>query len=63
MDKPSFSEKLQAFIRYKERGIEAVSKIYPDCLEFIINNKDKTYSEVKAMLIGEHNEPKNPRQL
>jgi hypothetical protein len=51
----NFSEKLQAFIIYKERGIEAVRNVYPDYMEFVYENKDKSYQEVKSTLIKQQN--------
>jgi hypothetical protein len=52
-------ENLQAFILYKEKGIEAVMNIYPEYMEFVFENRDRSYAEVKAMVIKNHNDVTN----
>lgn len=53
MDKYSFSESLQAFLLYLEKGKSAVMRVYPDYMDFVLSVKDKTYKEVRDMLIRE----------
>ena len=48
----SRSEKLQAFLLYQERGIEAVKNRYPQHLHFVEQNAHKSYSDVKDQLLG-----------
>jgi hypothetical protein len=54
--KYSFSESLQAFLIFKERGIEAAERVYPDYKDFVLDHADKDYIEVKLMLIKEQND-------
>lgn len=46
-------EKMNAFYYFKQDGIESVKRIFPDQLEFIQANKNKTYDQVKKELLQE----------
>ena len=45
------SEMLLAFVLFTEKGIEAVEKMYPNQVEFVLENKDKSITEVKHQLL------------
>lgn len=42
-----------AFILYKEKGIEAVAYEFPDCVDFVNENKDLSVEEVTELLSKE----------
>lgn len=39
-----------AFVTYKEEGMEAVKKMFPDQFEFVLAHKDKTFQEVRIVI-------------
>ncbi len=43
--------KMNAFYYFKHEGIETIEKIYPEWLEFVEENKQRSYEEVKAELL------------
>ena len=50
----TLSEKLLAFILFTEKGIEKVKSVYPEHVVFVESLKNKSYKEVKDMLIAEY---------
>lgn len=42
---------LLAFVLFSEKGIEAVEKMYPNQIEFVLENKHKSITEVKQQLL------------
>jgi len=49
--KLAISEMLLAFVLFSEKGIEAVEKMYPNQIEFVLENKHKSITEVKHQLL------------
>jgi hypothetical protein len=43
-------EKLQAFALFHSEGLKAVKQTYPEHVEFVLENKAKTYKQVKYEL-------------
>lgn len=39
-----------AFSDYLEHGIDFVKKFYPDQLDFVLENKDKSFDEVRNLI-------------
>jgi hypothetical protein len=49
-DKKALMEKLQAFALFHSEGLKAVKQTYPEHVEFVLENKAKTYKQVKYEL-------------
>lgn len=45
------SEMLLAFVLFNEKGIEAVEKMYPHQKKFVEQNKHRSITEVKHLLL------------
>lgn len=43
--------KMNAFYYYKTKGMEYVQDNFPEEIDFVNNNRGKTYDEVKAELL------------
>jgi hypothetical protein len=46
-------EKSSAFSDYLENGIDFVEKFYPNQLDFVLDNKEKTFDEVRSFIAKE----------
>lgn len=46
------TKKLLAFSLFREKGMNAVKSMYPDQLEFVEANKEKSVRQVKNDLFG-----------
>ncbi len=44
-------EMLSAFVLFKEEGIKAVERMYPQYQSFVLSNQDKTQTEIKRELL------------
>lgn len=48
-------EKSSAFSDYLENGIAFIEKFYPKQINFILENKDKSFDEVRAIITQNFN--------
>jgi hypothetical protein len=51
-NKKVFMEMLAAFVLYKEEGMSAVERMYPEHVSFVLSHKNKSQAEVKKELLN-----------